>query len=41
MSRAVNTPVLMIYGATHPFFGFYPFPDEGSLHPQKYQLSAM
>nr|WP_207145110.1 glycosyltransferase family 9 protein [Persephonella atlantica] len=29
MSRAVKTPVLMIYGATHPFFGFYPFPEEG------------
>ena len=29
MSRAVNTKVLMIYGATHPYFGFYPFKDEG------------
>ena len=29
MSRAVKTPVLMIYGATHPYFGFYPFKDEG------------
>jgi len=29
MSRAVKTPVLMIYGATHPYFGFYPFEDEG------------
>ncbi|WP_456382026.1 glycosyltransferase family 9 protein [Persephonella sp.] len=30
MARAVKTPVLMIYGATSPAFGFYPFPDEGS-----------
>jgi len=29
MARAVKTPVLMIYGATSPAFGFYPFPDEG------------
>ena len=29
MSRAVKTPLLMIYGATHPYFGFYPFDDEG------------
>jgi len=29
MSRAVNTKVLMIYGATHPYFGFYPLKDEG------------
>ncbi|NPA58023.1 MAG: glycosyltransferase family 9 protein [Aquificae bacterium] len=29
LSRAVKTPVLMIYGATSPAFGFYPFPDEG------------
>ncbi|WP_457642686.1 glycosyltransferase family 9 protein [Persephonella sp.] len=29
MARAVKTPVLMIYGATSPYFGFYPFPDEG------------
>jgi len=29
MSRAVNTKVLMIYGATHPYFGFYPLEDEG------------
>jgi ADP-heptose:LPS heptosyltransferase len=29
MSRAVKTKVLMIYGATHPYFGFYPFKDEG------------
>ncbi len=29
MSRAVSTPVLMIYGATHPYFGFAPLPDEG------------
>ena len=30
MSRAVSTPVLMIYGATHPSFGFAPLKDEGS-----------
>jgi ADP-heptose:LPS heptosyltransferase len=29
MSRAVKTPVIIIYGATHPYFGFYPFEDEG------------
>jgi len=29
MSRAVKTPVVMVYGATSPAFGFYPFPDEG------------
>ncbi len=29
MSRAVSTPVLMIYGATHPYFGFYPLKEEG------------
>ncbi len=29
MARAVSTPVLMIYGATHPAFGFYPFDYEG------------
>ncbi|SNZ11416.1 ADP-heptose:LPS heptosyltransferase [Persephonella hydrogeniphila] len=29
MSRAVKTPVVVIYGATHPYFGFYPFEDEG------------
>ena len=29
MARAVKTPLLMIYGATHPYFGFYPFEDEG------------
>ncbi len=29
MSRAVKTKVLMIYGATHPYFGFYPLEDEG------------
>ncbi len=29
LSRAVRTPVLMIYGATHPYFGFYPLEDEG------------
>lgn len=29
MARAVNTKVLMIYGATHPYFGFYPLKDEG------------
>ena len=28
-SRAVRTPVLMIYGATHPYFGFAPLEDEG------------
>jgi ADP-heptose:LPS heptosyltransferase len=30
MSRAVGTPVLVIYGATHPYFGFAPKKDEGS-----------
>ncbi len=29
MSRAVSTPVLMIYGATHPYFGFAPTKEEG------------
>lgn len=29
MSRAVNVPVLMIYGPTHPYYGFAPLPDEG------------
>ncbi|WP_457621403.1 glycosyltransferase family 9 protein [Persephonella sp.] len=29
MSRAVGVPVSMIYGATHPYFGFAPFSDEG------------
>ena len=29
MSRAVSTPVLMIYGATHPYFGFAPLKEEG------------
>ena len=29
MSRAVKVPVLMIYGATHPYFGFAPLKDEG------------
>ncbi len=29
MSRAVGIPVIVIYGATHPFFGFAPLPDEG------------
>ncbi len=30
MSRAVGVPVLVIYGATHPYFGFAPLQDEGS-----------
>ena len=30
MARAVSTLVLMIYGATHPAFGFYPFEYEGA-----------
>ena len=30
MSRAVGVPVLVIYGATHPYFGFAPLEDEGS-----------
>ncbi|NPA12589.1 MAG: glycosyltransferase family 9 protein [Aquificae bacterium] len=29
MSRSVKTPVLMVYGATSPYFGFAPFKDEG------------
>ncbi len=29
MSRAVGTPVVVIYGATHPYFGFAPLKDEG------------
>lgn len=29
MSRAVSTPVLMVYGATHPYLGFAPLEDEG------------
>jgi len=29
MSRAVGTPVSVVYGATHPYFGFAPLPDEG------------
>lgn len=30
MSRAVSTPVLMVYGATHPYLGFAPLEDEGN-----------
>lgn len=30
MSRAVGVKVLMIYGSTHPYFGFAPLKDEGS-----------
>lgn len=29
MARAVSTPVLMVYGATHPYLGFAPLEDEG------------
>jgi len=29
MARAVSIPVFMIYGATYPYFGFYPLPEEG------------
>lgn len=29
ISRAVSTPVLMVYGATHPYLGFAPLEDEG------------
>lgn len=29
MSRAVGVPVLMVYGATHPYLGFSPLEDEG------------
>ncbi len=29
MSRAVGVPVLVIYGATHPYFGFAPLKEEG------------
>jgi ADP-heptose:LPS heptosyltransferase len=29
MSRAVGIKVLMIYGSTHPYFGFAPLKDEG------------
>lgn len=29
MSRAVGVKVLMIYGSTHPYFGFAPLKDEG------------
>ncbi len=29
LSRAVGKPVLMVYGATHEYFGFYPLKDEG------------
>ncbi|WP_297456825.1 glycosyltransferase family 9 protein [Persephonella sp.] len=29
MSRAVQVPVLMVYGATHPYFGFAPLKEEG------------
>jgi len=29
MSRAVGTPVSVVFGATHPYFGFAPFKDEG------------
>ncbi|WP_457641754.1 glycosyltransferase family 9 protein [Persephonella sp.] len=29
MSRAVKVPVSVIYGATHPYFGFAPLKDEG------------
>jgi ADP-heptose:LPS heptosyltransferase len=30
MARATGVKVLMIYGGTHPFFGFAPLKDEGS-----------
>ncbi len=30
MSRAVKIPVLMVYGATHPYFGFAPLKEEGN-----------
>ena len=29
MARAVKTPVLAIFGPTHPALGFAPYPDEG------------
>ncbi|RKQ63376.1 ADP-heptose:LPS heptosyltransferase [Thermovibrio guaymasensis] len=29
MARAVKTPVVSIFGPTHPSFGFAPYPDEG------------
>jgi ADP-heptose:LPS heptosyltransferase len=29
MARSVSTPVFMVYGATHPYFGFYPLEEEG------------
>ncbi len=29
MARAVKTPVVSIFGPTHPAFGFAPYPDEG------------
>jgi ADP-heptose:LPS heptosyltransferase len=29
MARAVKTPVVVIFGPTHPAFGFAPYPDEG------------
>jgi len=29
MARAVKTPVVSIYGPTHPALGFAPYPDEG------------
>lgn len=29
MSRATGVPVLMVYGATHPYLGFAPLRDEG------------
>lgn len=29
MARAVGVKVLMVYGGTHPYFGFTPFKDEG------------
>jgi len=29
MARAVKTPVVAVFGPTHPAFGFAPYPDEG------------
>ncbi len=29
MARAVGVKILMIYGGTHPYFGFAPYKDEG------------
>jgi ADP-heptose:LPS heptosyltransferase len=39
MARAVGTPVVVVYGPTHPCLGFAPFPDEGTVISKALQCS--